>query len=165
MAVANTISTIISNAFATPMVKNDSKETRAPVYNSVETVEVAAADDDNSIYLLVPVRSIDRVKSLKVFSDAITGGTSYDFGLFEYDGTDITETNVDAYASAVDLSSAQDGTELAFEARDVNAVKNRVYQDAGLTEDNGKTYYIGAKANTVGTAAGTITLSVDIASY
>lgn len=164
MAVVTTASTSVFNVYATPAIINDNRDIKANVFAASETVEVAAADDNNSIYLFVPIKSADRLIDLYVMNDAITGGTSYDFGLFTFDGTTATEIDVDVYASAVDLSSARGPTSIGFEARNIANIKQRVWQNAGLTEDSGLTYYIGAKANTVGTAAGTISVTALIGS-
>ena len=50
--------------------------------------------------------------------------------------------------------------ELAFEARDIADAGNRVFEDAGLTEDPHKWYDLVLTGDAVGTGAGTITVMV-----
>ena len=70
----------------------------------------------------------------------------------------------DAYAtaSAVLQAAVLTGTEVAFEARNVNAISNYVWEDAGLSSDPGVPLRIALTIETVaGTAAeGDITMQV-----
>lgn len=161
MAVVNTKSAIITNADATPPVLNSSYVENGSLRVSVGTVEVAAADSDTSVFRFVRVPSGARIHSIKVYCDAITAGTSYDCGLYQTAANGGALVDVDAYASAVDLSSAiTAGTEIAFEARDIANITKRVWEDAALTADSFREYDICLLANTVGSAAGTISLAV-----
>ncbi len=156
MAVANTKSTEIANLDAKPPVAGDRLLSGGRVRKKLATVEVAAADDDGSVYRLFRVGSGWHIHSIRLFNDAITGGTAFDVGLYAID--DGAAVDDDAYASAVNLTSAgTTGTEVAFEVRDIAQAENKVWQDAGLSADSKTSYDLSLTGDTVGTAAGTIT--------
>lgn len=162
MAVANTKSTAITNQDASPKVLNNPFVEDGLLHSSVGTVETAAADDDGSVYRFVRVPSNARIKSIKVFCDAITSGTVFDCGLYSTADDGGAVVDADCYATNVDLSTAiTTGTEIAFEARDIANAEKRVWEDGALTSDSFKYYDICLTGDTVGSAAGTLTLQVD----
>lgn len=161
MGVVNTLSTAITNGDATPKVLSNPYYDGGVLRTSVGTVEVAAADSDTSTFRFVRLPSGARINSIKVFCDTITAGTSFDCGIYKTAADGGAVVDADAYASAVDLSTAiTSGTEIAFEARDIANVQKRMWEDAALTSDPFIDYDIVLTANTVGSAAGTISLQV-----
>lgn len=142
--------------------KNPTTATEGTLKSSSMTLSVAAADGDGEIYCALPVFSSWSIKNIWVYNDAITGGTSYDIGLYTTAATPVV-VDADAYASAVDMSSARTtaGFNAAFEARNITAVGQKVHQDGGVTTDPGAWYWLALTANTVGTAQGDITLIVE----
>lgn len=152
MAVANVVATTIAeqSRLLPWKVAGDAAQ---PVLSKSGHCAVAAANDDGSTYRLLRLPSNARLLSLRVFCSAITSGTSYDFGLYDAGST---VKDADCYASAVDLSSALNGVEIAFEARALTAHRQRVWEDAGDSADPGTDYDVVATANTVGSANGTI---------
>lgn len=157
-AVANTKSTAVTNADATPPVMNKTYIQGGRVYSSVAVLEVAAADDDTSVYRLFRVWSGDRVDGIDIGSDAITGGTSYDLGLYQTADNGGAVVDADLFASALDLSSASALTERTYEATatNIDKIEKQLWELAGLTSDPKRYYDICLTANTVGTGAGTI---------
>jgi hypothetical protein len=163
MAVANTKSNRIGLAEAIPQRQQPGILNGAITKSLVATLEVAAADDNNSIYRFCRLHSSWNIRSIRAFSDAITSGTDFNFGLWqtaENGGAVVVEN---CYADAVDLSSGLAGTEIAFENRNIDKVENRVWQDAGLSADSNRFYELCAIGIAVGSAAGTITLIVEYA--
>lgn len=159
MAVATPKSTLVSNYEADPPAMNAARDHRGRLRAAVATVEVAAAEDDGSKYVMVPVHSSWRVQHIWLYNDAITGGTAYDVGLYETAANGGAAVDDDAYASAVDLSSARTAPlDAAFEARDIANVTRQVWQDAGLSADPNKFYNLALTADTAGSGAGTITV-------
>lgn len=159
MAIVNTKATALTNADTKPAVFTGSYIAGGRLRQIVGSVEVAAGDDNGSVYRLARVWSGWRIASVRLFNDAITDGTAYDLGIAGTD--DGAAVDDDAYASALDLSSADsDGAEVAFEARDIADASNRVFEDAGLGEDPHQWYDLVLTADTVGTGAGTITALV-----
>ncbi len=124
----------------------------------VVTFEVAAADDNGSVYRLFKVNSCDTILSLEISNDAITGGTDYDVGLYDI-GVGGAVADKDIFADGLDLSSATDKTN-ALTAPDIAELAGEIWDIAGLslTSDPQKEYDVAITANTVGTAAGTITV-------
>lgn len=159
MAVATTYSTETTNHKSVENTKNPTTATEGSLRVSSATVSVAAADDDGSTYYMLPVFSKWSVKQIWVYNDAVTGGTSYDVGLYSTAATPAA-VSATAYGSAIDMSSARTSVPIdaAFEARNITAVNNRVWEDAGLSAETNAWYYLTLKANTVGTAQGDITL-------
>lgn len=165
MAVANTKSTVITNADASPRTPNSSYLEHGKIRECVATVEVAAADDDTSVYRMVRIPSGARISQILVANDAITAGTSYDLGVYKNAGDGGAVVNVDQFLSAVDMSSARaQFTDLTHESADfdIDKVEKRIWEMTGiaLTADPFLEYDIAFTANTVGTAAGTISLIV-----
>ena len=165
MAVANTKSTAISNADATPVVLSSPRVVNGFLRESVATLEVAAGDDDNSVYRFVRVPSNARISSVEYANDAITGGTDYNVGVFDTAANDGAAVSENLFADALDLSSAHAFTDCTYETTATNIAKvdQELWQLLGLTSDPGKEYDICAKGITVGTAAGTISLRVRFA--
>lgn len=132
---------------------------------AIATFEVAAADSDGSVYRIfksvnphyIPVK-------IDVTNDAITSGTDYDLGLYKTTGSDGVagaEIDKDIFADGMDLSSAHLRTAALDGLVTVDAANStkKIYEHAGdslSSLDNG--YDIALTANTVGSAAGTVTV-------
>jgi hypothetical protein len=157
-AVANTKSTAITNNDATPPTLNKTFVQGGRVYSSVAVVEVAAADDDTSVYRLFRVWSGDRVDGIDIGNDAITGGTSYDLGVYDTAVNGGAVVSAALFASALDLSSAGALSERTYEATatNIDKIEKQLWELLALTSDPKKYYDIALTANTVGTGAGTI---------
>ena len=162
MAVAATYSTEATNHKSVENTKNPTTATEGRAKRSSATVSVAAADDDTSAYYMLPVHSSWSIKHIWVYNDAITSGTSYDVGLYTTAATPVV-VDVDAYGSAIDMSSARTSAPIdaAFEARNITAVNQKVWEDAGSSTDTNRWYWLTLYANTVGSAQGDITLIVE----
>lgn len=163
MAVANTKATNVTNPDSTPSKANPLHIHSARLYEIVGTVEVAAADDDNSVYRMARVHSSWRISSIEVFNDAITSGSVYDLGLWDTAENGGAVVSQELWASDVTMVSARaTPTELTYEATatNIDKIEKRLWELAGLTSDPGKWYDIAFKATTVGSGAGTISLRV-----
>lgn len=162
MAVANTKSTLVTNADAAVQALNVAGLAQARVYSAMATVEVAAADDDGSVYRFMRVHSSWRMRSITVFCDAITGGTAYEVGLYQTAANGGAVVDADCYASAITLATAiTAGSEVLHEARDINKIGQQVWQDAGAAADTDRWYDLALTGTTVGTAAGTISVAIE----
>lgn len=160
MAVVSTKSSLVQNFEAKPNQFNPAALLYGRRRGIVGTVAVAASDDDGSTYVLCPVRTSWVIPSIRLYNDAITGGTGYDVGLYD---SGLTAVDDDAYASAVSLAAAAtDGVEVAFEARDINRIGQKVWQDAGSSSDPMSWFFLVLTADTVGTAAGDIAFDVTV---
>lgn len=132
----------------------------------VVTFEVAAADSDGSIYRVVKNIHPDIIlTNIKLWTDAITSGTSYSLGLYQTlaEGGAIIGTG-DQFLSAKDISAGNlhaspiDG----MTAVDIANIGNKIFEHAGhtiLTKKRG--YDLAVTATTVGSAAGTVSLQID----
>lgn len=166
MAVVNTKSTAITNRDAIPRVVSPAHLVRAHTFQAVATVEVAAADDDGSVYRMVQVRSSDRISSIMVANDAITGGTDYDIGIYQTTANGGAVVTKDVFADGVTFASALDYRDLTNndEATDIAEVEFKLWQRLGLTSDPMLDYDICITGNTVGSGAGTLSMKVSFAS-
>lgn len=116
---------------------------------------VAAADDDDSVYRLFKVPSNIVIHQIRLSNTAINDGTDYDLGVYSTD-----------LGAAVEADLFIDGRTMAVAARDVDGTSNVDVEDLskplwellGLSEDPSKVYDIAITANTVGDAAGHITV-------
>jgi len=161
MAVVNTKSSQVANGDAAVQTLNASGVSGGRQYVSVDKVAVAAADDDGSVLRMFRVHSSWRILQLELLCDALTGGTSYDLGLYQIAANGGAVVAAGCYANAVDLSAAKTAwLEMAFENRTIDKVGNAVWQDAGLSADNGRWYDLCLTANTIGTAAGNVAMKM-----
>ena len=160
MAVENRKSNAISNAEAEPSVANNPTLEKGLLREHVGTVEVAAADDDTSVYRLVRVPSNARISKIEVANDAITDGTDYDIGVYQTAANGGAVVDADLFASAVDISSALAFTDYTYEAAatDIANVEQPLWQRLGLSSDPSVFYDLALTGNTVGSAAGTISM-------
>jgi hypothetical protein len=126
---------------------------------AVATFEVAAADDDASVYRVfksVPSHLIPT--EVTIATDGITGGTDYDLGLYKTDLGAVIDKDVlmDGQTLASALTRAT-GHALGLSAVNIDAVKSSLATlSAQTTPDTA--YDIALTANTVGTGAGTVTV-------
>lgn len=165
MPVVTTKSSLVQNFEADPPVLNAARVQRGRVRTAVATVEVAASDDDGSKYVLMPLHSGWRIQHIWLYNDAIADATAYDVGLYETTANGGAAVDADCYATDVNLTSARTTApaDVAFEARDIANVAKQVWEDAGQSSDPAKFYNLVLTADTVGTAAGTVTVQVEFA--
>lgn len=131
----------------------------------VVTGEVAAADDNGSVYGLFLINSASGLFSLEISCDAITDGTDYDIGIYEYNGNGEIGTVVDKdlFLDGQTLASALDKSN-ALTAPNIDELHKPIWEYAALslTSNPDKQYVVALTANTVGTAAGTVTVHAQV---
>jgi len=157
-AVANTKSTIVTNADAAPVDLTDSRVSHGRLREQVAKVEVAAGDDDGSVFRMFRVWSGWRITSIEIASDAIAGGTAYDVGVYQTAENGGAAVDDDEFASALDLSSASGFTDRTYEAgaTEIDKIEQPLWERIGETSDTKRWYDICLTGDTVGTGAGTI---------
>lgn len=169
--MANNDSTIVTNLEATPSTVADASLLYGKTRVLVETFEVAAADNDADTYTLYPVSLDARIDDLQVFNDAITGGTDYDIGFYK-----ITDNDLGAVIDADKLIDGQTMASartvwtsvlgLGTSALDLGTeAAEKVWElcgyatiDAAREANPNNQVYIVITANTVGTAAGSLSV-------
>lgn len=133
----------------------------AEVFAMVATLEVAAADDDGSVYRLFKNLPGNLVPlKIEIANDAITGGTDYELGLYET-GVGGAAKDIDCLMGTTTMASARArGSEISgMSAVAVDSPDSTLYELAGDTLATSEPGYdLALTANTVGTAAGTITV-------
>jgi len=161
MGVVTTKSTRVSNADAAPRIMDMPNVNHGKIRRVTGTLEAVSGDSIASIYRLVRVHSSWSIVSIRLYCDAITTCAG-DIGLYRVSGeASGVVVAVAAYASAQSLATAiTEGTNVAFEARDVIKAGNAVYQDAGLTTDPNLWYDLAITLTAAAGSAGSIVLDV-----
>ena len=126
----------------------------------VETFEVAAADDDGSVYRVFKNLPADLIPlKIELFNDAIAAATDYEIGLYETNSG--AAKDIDCLLGTTDINagnlrgSGVDGLG-AVALSDAESMLYELAGDTVTTRLSG--YDLAVTANTVGTAAGTITI-------
>lgn len=128
----------------------------------VATFEVAAGDDDASVFRLFKNVDPNLIPiNLRVACDALTGATDWDMGLYEPDEAGGAVIDKDILADGMNLAAgfsrilALDG----LVSVDLANAQKRIYELAGHTLATRKPGYdICLTANTIGSGAGTVTV-------
>lgn len=141
----------ITNLDASPrtILESGSAAGKMRVYMDTVAVNITDFDADGDILYMAEVPSSAKIASIMLYNDDLDSGTTSVVNVGIYNGgtkfTSSTPTTYaanalideDAYATAITTLQAANtsGVELAFEARDINAVANYVWEDCGLPED------------------------------
>ena len=161
--MSNANSDLVTNFVAVPQVLNPAQQLQGVKRIAQGTVALVAGDlGANDTVMLAPIPSNASITSIKLFNDALDSGTTNtaDVGLYT---TALAVVDADAYASAItDLRAAvKTGTEVAFEARDINKMGQKVWQDAGLSSDPALTYFVGIGFPAAGNTAGDLSFIIE----
>lgn len=124
----------------------------------IKTFEVAVADDDGSVYRVfrVPSNGIP-LPNGKVYHDSITGGTDYEFGLWDV-GTDGAAIDIDCFLGSTTMANTTTLDPFSLAMTVDNATKAFWQYDPNVTVDPRKEYDWGIIGNTSGSGGGTITV-------
>ncbi len=160
MTTKNT--SLVTNFEADPMVMSPAHQLNGVVRTIQGTVALATTDlEAGDIVMLAPIPTNASVLSIKLFNDDLDSGTTNtcDVGLYTTAGVAVDD---DCYASAItDLRGAvTTGTEVAFEARDINKCGQRVFEDAGQSTDPSTYYYIALTFDAAGNSAGDLSFQI-----
>ena len=161
--MSNANSDLVTNFVAVPQVLNPAQQLQGVKRIAQGTVALVAGDlGANDTVMLAPIPSNASITSIKLFNDDLDSGTTNtaDVGLYT---TALAVVDADAYASAItDLRGAvKTGTEVAFEARDINKMGQKVWQDAGLSSDPALTYFVGIGFPAAGNTAGDLSFIIE----
>jgi hypothetical protein len=161
--MANVNTDLVTNFVAVPQVLNSASQLHGVKRVATGTIALDAGDlSANDTVMLAPIPSNASITSIKLFNDDLDSGTTNtaDVGIYT---TAVAVVDADAYASAItDLRGAvKTGTEVAFEARDINKMGQKVWQDAGLTSDPALTYFVGIGFPAAGDQAGDLSFVIE----
>ena len=162
--MANVNQTLASNFVATPQVRSPSRQLHGRMRIACGTIALGSGDlSAGDTVMLAPIPTAAAVVSIKIYNDDLDSGSTVTMhvGLYTADGN-TTAKDVDAYASATtDLRAAVIvGTEVAFEARNINLMGQRVWEDAGDSTDPGGHYFIGIETDAAGDTAGDLSFVI-----
>jgi hypothetical protein len=161
--MANVNTDLVTNFVAVPQVLNSASQLHGVKRVATGTIALDAGDlSANDTVMLAPIPSNASITSIKLFNDDLDSGTDLtaDVGIYT---TAVAVVDADAYASAItDLRGAvKTGTEVAFEARDINKMGQKVWQDAGLTSDPALTYFVGISFPAAGDTGGDLSFVIE----
>ena len=161
--MANVNTDLVTNFVAVPQVLNSASQLHGVKRVATGTIALDAGDlSANDTVMLAPIPSNASITSIKLFNDDLDSGTTLttDVGIYT---TAVAVVDADAYASAItDLRGAvKTGTEVAFEARDINKMGQKVWQDAGLTSDPALTYFVGIGFPAAGDTDGDLSFVIE----
>ena len=156
MATAKSVEITALDATPREVLETGSLEGRMRVASG--TIAAGTGDIDNDdVLMMVQIPSNAKVLSIKLFNDDLDSNGSptlaANVGLYYENGTALDE---DCYATAITTLQAANtaGVEVAFEARNVNAVSNFAWEDGGLSSDPGGVLRIAlTMSNVAATAA------------
>lgn len=164
MAIGTIKSVGVTNFETLPTEFNQVGNTHGLLVDTIE-IPTTATDDVGDIILFGPISKNAKVKSVKIFNDALAAsGLAFDIGIYKADGT---VKDADFFGSAV-VKAVVDrvGTEVAFESgvNPIESIGSTLKTLLADTDAHGNgVYYIGLTVTTVATtpAAGTMTLVVE----
>jgi hypothetical protein len=133
-----------------------------------QTFEIAAADDDGSVYRLAPIKSNEVLLRATIMCDAITAGTDFDMGIYKSGaGGAVVDKDLfmdgQTFASASKVLDGLSAVDIANRTKSVVELTNTV--NSTTLADAGQSYDIALTGNTVGTAAGTVTAFLEIKTF
>jgi len=156
--MANVNTTLVTNFLADPPTMNPAHQLHGVMRVAAGTIALVAGDQsagDTAMLAQIPTNA--SIVSIKIYNDDLDSGTdsTCNVGLYTADGN-VTAKDADCYASVItDLRGAVTvGTEVAFEARNVNLMGQQVWADAGDSSDPGGYYLVGLHFAAAGDAGG-----------
>jgi len=179
--MATTKSIEITNLDTTPRTITEAGSVHGKMRVFADTIAAGTGDIDNDdVIMMAEIPSNAKVMSIKLYNDDLDSNGSptlaANVGLYvgttKFTDTDGSSTayaasaviDEDCYASAVTTLQAANtaGVEVAFEARNVNAIANYAWEDGGLTSDPKVPLRIALTMSTVAAtaAAGDISMVV-----
>ena len=163
--MANVNQTLASNFVADPPVFSPVHQLHGSMRVACGTIALAAGDlSASDTVMLAPIPTNAAIVSIVLYNDDLDSGTTNtcDVGLFTSDGN-VTAKDDDCYASAItDLRAAVvgAGTEVAFEARNINLMGQKVFEDAGDSSDPNSHYFVGLTFDAAGDTAGDLSFKI-----
>ena len=147
-------SDLVANFRATPPVQNEAHQLHGRLRVAQGTLELATGDLDTAdIVMLAPIQANASIVSIRLASDDLDSATALLWSVGIHLAKDDSVVDADAYATAITLGQAATAfTEFAFEARNIDATGQQMWEDGGQSLDPGELYYL---SMTVSTGAGT----------
>lgn len=156
-------SDLVTNNRAAPIVKNNVHDDGGKVHDVFDTFELATTDlDANDLVVIARVPSNAKVRDIRIINDDLdTNGTPtivFRCGLYDTAGT-AEDDDIYSPAGQTTLQAATTTWTTIFK-KDASLIDKFVWEDAGLTADDGKFHDIVLKFNTGAATAAAGTLAV-----
>jgi hypothetical protein len=150
--MADLLSTYITNATATPIVKGDAFESNSRLVEAIGVVTPAADQADDTIMRMVRVPSNARISQLMLCAaDATTGG-AIDIGVYQTADNGSAVVDRDLFASALALTGGPfNNSDQTFESGEYTYAESekQLWEVLGLTADSKREYDICCVVETV----------------
>lgn len=162
--MAQTLSTKVTSASATPRVVLDTSKQEVQFESDLVTVAANTNGDTAIVHVRVPVDAM--IKSIRVGTDDMGSGTTMSVGLFSRDGvtgSTFTAVSAAAFASAIDVATAATAmTDYRFNAKGIATVNQKAWELAGLSaKPDYSEFWVGLTFPAAVTATGNIAVTVD----
>lgn len=130
------------------------------IFAMEESFEIAAADDDASVFRIFKNIPADLIPlKLEVMCDGITGGTDIDLGLYETDTGAVVDKDCLADGLTIAVAKTRVDALDGLSVIDIADANKMIYELGGHTTSTRKAGYdLCMTANTIGSAAGTVTI-------
>lgn len=159
--MADINSTQIANGQARPYIQNAAQVAGGRLRTKAAVIELDGTQSGTDVMRFFSVKSNDRVTSLQLSCDALTGLTSVDFGIHLKDGGAAVDDDVfDAAQTLAVALVRQEKRVGADSALNIDTLDKQVWQLLGLTSDPNVTYEVTGTINTAGSASGTVMLEM-----
>jgi hypothetical protein len=138
MSVVTSKSTVITNRDASPRTINNPGASGAAVRGFVGQIAAANGDSVNSLYIFGTIPSNAVIRSLGLYCQAMGTNATMSFGLYRTTADGAAAVNAAYFASAKDMSSAINGTDILHDTSGSNTIDNaekRVFELLGLSTD------------------------------
>lgn len=157
----------VEDKYVNALVEADKPDVAAKVqgdevYQIVGTFEIAAADDDGSVYRIAKGINPNLIPvSIEIMCDAITAGTDFDVGLYKSNKGIVLDADLLADGLTFAAAKGRDAPLDGLKDVAIVDIAKRFYELLSKTilEITGP-YDIAITANTVGTAAGTVAFRI-----
>jgi hypothetical protein len=159
--LVNTKSDLVSNqdlpVANSPRILNGQIVNGGMGRHKAASVAFGASESNNSVYRLFSIGSRDRISSLKLVADAMTGLSAIDVGLYDTAANGSAVVSQHLFEQDFDISAGlTTPREERYQALAAASMEEAVWQLLGLSSDPGKDYDVAITATTRGAATGTI---------
>lgn len=160
MSVFARKSTQITNRDASPQLLNDPGNAGSLIHGFVALVTAVTSDSSTSTYRFFQVPSNAVVRSLKMWTAALSTSVLLDIGIYDTTQNGGLVVTDNLFANNVDASGAIAGTDYRFSALAITTAGKQLWDLLGLSADPSKSYDVVVTVDATITAGGAIVLDI-----
>lgn len=158
--MADTLSSQLTNRDATPMVIEDSRESKARLMESVANIAFDAAEASANTFRYFEVPSNARISQILLSCDDLGTAGAADIGLYDTTENGSAVVDADFFASDQALTSALSNSDVTHESGvyGIEDAEKPLWEALGLSEDPHKSYDVVITLTTATVDAGDVGL-------